>query len=108
MSIRDTFSNELIYQMDNFKNYSPTWGLIGIDLIKGILNILGNENIFSKEVVNNNDENKNISQNKYISSGLLRFFVSSNMSGMIFSAVVLVLSVIIGSIILFAIAKVKP
>lgn len=108
MSIRDTFSDELIHQMDNFKNYSPTWGLIGIDLIKGILNILGNENIFSKEVVNDNDENKNISQNKYISSGLLRFFVSSNMSGMIFSAVVLVLSVIIGSIILFAIAKVKP
>lgn len=108
MSIRDSFSDELIHQMDNFKDYSPTWGLIGVDLIKGILNILGNENIFSKEVVDNNNENKNISQNKYISSGLLKFFVSSNMSGMIFAAIVLALSVIIGSIILFAIAKVKP
>ena len=107
MNIRDSFSDELVHQLDNFKNYSPTWGLIGVDVIKGLLNILGYENIFSKMVVNDDNNNKNISHNKYISSGLLRFFISSNMSGIIFSSVILILSIIIGVIILYGIAKIQ-
>lgn len=106
VNIRDSFSDELIYQLDNFKNYSPTWGLIGVDVIKGLLNTLGYDNIFSKMIADNNNDNKNISQNKYISSGLLKFFVSSNMSGMIFSGVVFAISIIISIIILYGIAKI--
>lgn len=58
-------------------------------------------------VVNDDNNNKNISHNKYISSGLLRFFISSNMSGIIFSSVILILSIIIGVIILYGIAKIQ-
>jgi hypothetical protein len=106
VNIKDSFSDELIYQLDNFKNYSPTWGLIGVDVIKGLLNTMGYDNIFSKMITDNNNDNKNISQNKYISSGLLKFFISSNMSGMIFSGVVFAISIIISIIILYGIAKI--
>lgn len=104
--IKDNFSSELNYQLENFKNYSPTWGLVGIDEIKTILNVMGYENIFSKEMTNNNNENKDISQNKYISSALIRFFISSNSSGMILSGVILLITIIVASIILFGVAKV--
>jgi len=109
-SLKDNFSDELNYQLDNFTNYSPTWGLIGIDVLKTILNIMGYENIFSKEVTDNNNENKDISQNKYISSVLMRFFVSENRNkyGMILSAIIIIITIIVGCIILFGIAKINP
>lgn len=109
-SLKDNFSDELNYQLDNFTNYSPTWGLIGIDVLKTILNIMGYENIFSKEVTDNNNENKDISQNKYISSVLMRFFVSENRNkyGMIISAIIIIITIVVGCIILFGVAKINP
>jgi hypothetical protein len=33
-SLKDKFTDDLIDQLDNFKNYSPTWGLIFVDEFK--------------------------------------------------------------------------
>ncbi len=71
---------------------------------------MGYENIFSKEVTDNNNENKDISQNKYISSVLMRFFISENRNkyGMIISAIIIIITIVVGCIILFGIAKINP
>ena len=68
----DYFSDDLKEQLEDFSNYSPSYNLIGIDIIKTLMNILGYENIFSKSYVNNNKHN-NLSGNKYVISGLLSY-----------------------------------
>jgi hypothetical protein len=101
-SFKDKFSPDLIEKMDNFKNYSPTMGLIGIDELKLILNIMGYENEFSKIITPEGDI-KNISQNKFISTGLLAFAFQkeSNKSGIYYSIIVWVLTIVVSLVILF-------
>lgn len=111
-SLKDSFSEELVDQLNNFKNYSAPWGLIGVDELKLVLNILGYENNFSKSILGNNNS-KNVSDNKFVSSGVLGFLVQmiatkeTNMSGLIYSGILLILTILISVIILFGIAKVQ-
>lgn len=112
--MKNNFSDDLVFQLDNFKNYSPSWGLIGVDELKLLLNVFGYENIFSKAIIPNNNNSKNISDNKSVSSGLFSFLIyflgnhdSSNMKGIILSIINLILTFLISSIILFGIVKVQ-
>jgi len=68
----DYFSDDLKEQLEDFSNYSPSYNLVGMDIIKTLLNVLGYENIFSKSYVNNNKHN-NLSGNKYVISGLFSY-----------------------------------
>jgi len=104
------FSTDLLNQFENFKNYSAPWGLIGVDEFKLMLNILGYENDFSKEILDN--ENSNLSLNKYVSTGFLGFFIEkivnkeNNISAMFLSVIMIVLTIIISVIILYGIVKI--
>jgi hypothetical protein len=111
-SLKDTFSDDLSEQLNNFKNYSPPWGMIFVDELKLILNILGYDNKFSKQIIGD-DNGKNISQNKFASSLMLGFLVNfiatkdkNNMSGIIYSCIVILLAIIISAIILYGIIKI--
>jgi hypothetical protein len=113
-SIKDSFSDYLVDQLENFKNYSPSWGLLGIDELKLLLNVLGYENDFSKSIISENNDSKNISENKFVSSGLLGFIFqmvankeNTNMNGIIYSIVIMVLTILISAIVLFGVAKVN-
>jgi hypothetical protein len=113
-SIKDSFSDYLVDQLENFKNYSPSWGLLGIDELKLLLNVLGYENDFSKSIISENNDSKNISENKFVSSGLLGFIFqmvankeNTNMNGIIYSIVIMVLTILISVIVLFGVAKVN-
>ena len=57
-SMKDSFSDDLVDQLENFKNYSPSWGLIGIDELKLLLNVLGYQNDFSKLIIPENNDGK--------------------------------------------------
>lgn len=111
-SLKDTFSDELVDQLENFKNYSAPWGLIGIDELKLYLNMMGYENNFSKIILENNNS-KNISDNKFVSTGVLGFLVNmiangdKNINGIIYGIVLLVITIIISVIILYGIAKIQ-
>jgi len=104
------FSTDLLDQFDNFKDYSAPWGLIGVDEYKLFLNILGYENTFSKEILE--DKASNISLNKYVSTGFLGFFVDkivnkeNNTSGIILSIFMIITTILISIIILYGIVKI--
>ena len=113
-SLKDKFSEDLANQLENFKNYSPSWGLIGVDFFKLILNMSGYENIFSKEIIPEDNNSKNISNNKFVSSGMFTFLFQfivnkdlSNVKGIILNIVILILTLGISSIILFGVVKVQ-
>lgn len=113
-SLKDKFSEDLANQLENFKNYSPSWGLIGVDFFKLILNMSGYENIFSKEIIPEDNNSKNISNNKFVSSGMFTFLFQfivnkdlSNVKGIILNIVILILTLTISSIILFGVVKVQ-
>jgi hypothetical protein len=111
-SLKDKFSDDLIEQLDNFKNFSPTWGLIGVDELKLMLNIFGYENIFSKMIIPDDDEGKNISQNRFVSTGFLSYIINfiakkeTNMKGIIYGLLLLVITVLVTIIILYGIVKI--
>ena len=72
-TFKDNISSNLEEQLENFKDYTPSWNLIGIDLLKSLLNIFGYENIFSEKIVNDNNYSKNISSNKYVISSVFSY-----------------------------------
>jgi hypothetical protein len=106
-NINPYYSDDLTKTLKNFENYSPPWGLFGIEELKILLGIFGYENIYSKSVIGENNSSYNISDNKFVSSGLLYFFVENNKSGMVTGIIYLVLTLIISFLILFGHAKVQ-
>lgn len=68
----DYYSDDLKEQLEDFSNYSPSYNLLGMDVIKTLLNIFGYENIFSKSYVNNNKHN-NLAANRYVIPGLFSY-----------------------------------
>ena len=111
-SLKDKFSDDLVEQLDNFKTFSPTWGLIGVDELKLMLNVFGYENIFSKMVIPDEDEGKNISHNRFVSTGFLSYIINfiakkeTNMKGIIYGLLLLVITIIVTVIILYAVVKI--
>ena len=70
---KDSMTTSLSDQLENIREYSPTWNLLGVDLIKTIMNLLGYENIFSQEYSNNNNTSPNMSSNRYVTPGILSY-----------------------------------
>ena len=111
-SLKDKFSEDLLEKLDNFKNYTPSWGLLGIDEMKLFLGIMGYENEFSRSIVSENNTDKNLSHNKFVASGAFGFIFNmilgkdTNIKGIIYSAVLFILTILISIIILFGIVKV--
>jgi hypothetical protein len=100
------FSDDLVKQLENFKNFSPSWGLVGVDELKLLLNMMGYENLFSKAIIGDNNNSSSISNNKFISSGLLGLFVEKNTNGIIFSVLIGIITFIISIIVLYGIVKI--
>lgn len=110
--LKDNFSDNLLEELDDIKNYTPSWSLIGVDLLKTVMNMNGFNNELSEKVVNNNNSKKNISSDKYFSSLIfLRLLLSDNISdnkkGIIYASIILVLTLIFGSIILYGVLNVE-
>jgi len=101
------FSDDLVKQLENFKNFSPSWGLLGVDELKLLLNMLGYENLFSKAIIGNNNNGLSISDNKFIASGLLGLFIEKNTNGIIFSVLICVITFIVSVIVLYGIVKIQ-
>ena len=115
ITLKDSMSSNFIDQLDNFKDYTPTWNLIGIDFLKSLLNIFGYENIFSENYTNNNNDSKNLSSNRYaispIFSGLFMGIVDEDSddngkSRAFVQLIIIVITVIIGSISLWGAYKI--
>jgi len=110
--MKDKFSPELNEELDNIKDYTPSWSLLGIDFLKTYMNMQGLSNDFSKKFVNNNNTQKNIAQDKYFSSllffrFLLKDNISENKSILIIPIIILILTGIIGSTILYGVFSVQ-
>jgi hypothetical protein len=111
-ALKDNFSDNLLEELNDIKNFSPSWSLIGVDILKTVMNMNGFNNELSEKIVNNNNNKKNISSDKYFSS--LIFFrlllsdnISDNKKGIIYASVILVLTLIFGSIILYGVLNVQ-
>jgi len=110
-SLKLNFSTELHEKLDNFKNYTPTWGLFGADELKLILSMMGYENIFSKQIISNNQNSNNLSNNLFISTGsfgyLFNYFATGEkyMTGIIYGAFIILLTIIISMFFLFGVFK---
>lgn len=108
-----SFSADLHEKLDNFQNYAPTWGLFGADELKLIFNMMGYENIFSKQIISNNQNSNNLSNNLFISTGvfgyLFNYFATGekNMTGIIYGAVVISLTIILSMFFLFGVFKIN-
>ena len=107
------FSSDLKEQLDNFKDYSAPWGLIGVDEFKLLLNILGYENLFSKQIIDGDDDSKNVSQNRFVSSGFLTYIINyiakgeTNFKGIVYAVIIFVLTLLVSVIILYGIIKIQ-
>ena len=112
-SMKDGFSDELIDQLNDFKNYSPTWGLIGVDEYKIFMNYMGFDNTFSKMILSEYSDNSNLSSNKFVASAFFAPFImklggeSGTSSLIMFGIINFVLTIIIASIILFGVLKIQ-
>jgi hypothetical protein len=106
-SSKANFSDDLIKELDNIKDYSPSWGLLGVQELKTFLQMFGYENLFSKSFIDENNISNNISDNKFVSSGFLpHFIVENNKGGMVLSIIITILTVIFSMTILFGVLKV--
>lgn len=111
---KDSMTDGFREQLDNFREYSPTWNLIGMDILKGILNILGYENIFSKEYSNENNNSPNLSKNRYVTPGIFSYFgfamtgdTNENDSGkLIVQGIILLVTIIISMTLLYGVYKI--
>lgn len=114
-NMKNTFSQDLIDKLNNFKNFSPSWGLPIVDELKLLLQCMGYENIFSKSIIPENNNSKNISDNKFVASGSILWFLfqkitnkeSNVTTGLIYGIILLVMSIIVSMIILFGILKIN-
>jgi len=79
--MKDNFSDNLLQNLDDIKNYTPSWSLFGVSLLKTIMNMFGFTNEFSEQFTNNNNNKKNISADKYFSSLIfLRLILNKDIS----------------------------
>ncbi len=95
---------------EGLSEYSPSWGLLGVSLLKSWMNICGFENKFSKDIVEEGSYQKNISQNSWVSGFfLLKMLVDKEKSktGWIVTGAVLAITILITVIMLFGVEKIQ-
>ena len=101
-------SDDFKKELQDFKNYSPSWGFVGVDIIKTIMNIMGYENTFSKKFVNNNNSQKEIDGNKYVFSGIFSAItLGTGTKSFGYSVVVSALTIILSLVILYGVMKIE-
>lgn len=107
----DYYTDDLKEQLENFSDYSPSYNLVGMDIVKTLMNMSGYENVFSKDYVNNG--NNNLSANKYVVSGLFAYLGKDKNSNndnsknkLYIQGFICLLTVIISVILLFSVYKV--
>jgi hypothetical protein len=105
-SLRNSVSDKFLREFGDaeMREYSPTWSLMGVSFLKTWMNMCGFENRFSKEIVEPDMYQRNMSQNSYVSSFyLLKMLTQTekNKTGMMYSIVLIALTLIIGSTILY-------
>ena len=106
-SSKASFSDDLIKELENIKDYSPSWGLLGVQELKTFLQMFGYENLFSKSFIDEDNISHNISDNKFVASGFLQYFiVQYNKGGILLSIIITVLTIIITLTILLGVLKV--
>ena len=72
------------------------------------MNMIGYENVFSDLLIKNENSSKNLSQNKFVSSGLLNMFMNfDSKSGVMYSIIITVLTILISVIILYGMVKIQ-
>jgi len=109
----DGFSDDLRDELDHFADYSPSYNLVGMDIVKTLLNIFGYDNIFSQKFKNNNKFD-NLSANRYVIPGLFSYIFRSNsnqenpngQSRFMIQCFIGIITIIISSILLWGIYKV--
>lgn len=102
-----SYSDDLSKTLNNFQNYSAPWGLIGIEELKVVMGMFGYDNLFSDSIIQSNNNSSNISNNKFISSGLLGFFALDNKSGIAMSILFMIVTLVISGFILFGQVKIQ-
>ena len=93
--IRSMVSDDMNDQLSHFENYTPSWSLIGIDILKTLINFFGYENILSKAIIDDDDEVKNISANKFVVGGIFNFIINKSKMGIPYMIFILVLTIVI-------------
>ena len=110
--IKEGLGDEFLEEMtsENMKTYTPSWGLIGMGLLKTWMNMCGFENKLSKQIVENSNGQKDLSQDTYVSSlMILRLLAKDERSGndMKYAGMILLFTIVFGSIYLFGVEKVQ-
>ena len=105
--IRSMVSDDMNDQLSHFENYTPSWSLIGIDILKTLINFFGYENILSKAIIDDDDEVKNISANKFVMGGIFNFITNKSKMGIPYMIFILVLTIVIAFSILGGIGVFK-
>ena len=105
-TVKNGMNSSFVREFDEaeMREYSPTWSLIGVSLLKSFMNMCGYENKFSKDIVEPDSFQKNLSQNSFVSSFfILKMFSmkEKTKTGMTASIVLLVLTFIIWYVILY-------
>ncbi len=101
-------SDDFKKELQDFKNYSPSWGFVGVDIIKTIMNMMGYENVFSKKFVANNNSQKEIDGNKYVFSGIFSAItLGASTKSFGYSVVVFCMTIILSMVILFGVLKIN-
>jgi hypothetical protein len=103
---RSNLSDDFIEQLEHINDYSPSWNLIGIGPIKGILNLNGFDNEFSKTFIDSRNTQKNLAQDKYVFTGMFRTFMQNNNKNIIINIIIFILTVIFSGVFLgYALSK---
>jgi hypothetical protein len=102
-SSKASFSDDFVKELENFKDYTPSWGLLGIEEYKTLLGMFGYENLFSKSIISENNNSYDISNNKFVSSGFLYFFSQLNKGGIVMGSITIILTIVITVIILYGV-----
>lgn len=94
-AIKSMVSDDMNDQLSHFENYTPSWSLIGIDVLKTLINFFGYENILSKSIIDDDDEVKNISANKFVMGGIFNFFTNKSKMGIPYMIFILILTMVV-------------
>ncbi len=110
--MKGSMSSNLSRQLEDeaMKDFSPSWNLIGVSLLKTVMNLAGMENNFSKQFVDSSMNSSNFSQNSLVSGLYILSYIRSkdkNKSLMYGGITILVLTLIIWAIILFGVEKIN-
>ena len=106
-SSKTSYSDDLVKSLENFKDYSPSWGLLGVEEFKTLLGLFGYENLFSKAIIPENNNSYDISDNKFVSSGFLYFLNDKNKGGLIIGVITAILTFVVSMIILYGVLKIN-